>query len=325
MKVAANHPIRSTQSPEIAMLPRTHEWRTPMGISPNPLDRKFYKYMTADTAKKVLEKVSLRWASSALFNDPFDVQFDLRVEYDRERVIDQALQNIVDLYMGRRHMPRDANKLAQGIRWLQHNAPGLKEADLKAKFRESMNEGMDNAAKNMPKNHEEMRAILSKHKLLCFSEVYDNILMWAHYAKDHTGAVMEFSYIEKLDSAWGAAKPVRYRKVMPYLVNEEKLVKLLSGEGTIATPDLFEEAVYVKALDWAYEREWRLVGGWEHDKIEEFIPFEPEEMTAIYLGCRMSDADKKAIKELAAKKFLHAPIYAGEKSKSKFAVELSKL
>jgi hypothetical protein len=57
---------------------------------------KFYKYMAAETGKKVLEKSSLRWASPTLFNDPFDVQFDLRVEYDRERVIDQALQNIVD-------------------------------------------------------------------------------------------------------------------------------------------------------------------------------------------------------------------------------------
>jgi hypothetical protein len=68
-------------------------------------------------------------------------------------------------------------------------------------------------------------------------------------------------------------------------------VKLLSGEGTIATPDLFEEVVYVKAVDWAYEKEWRLVGGWEKDKKEEFIPFQPKEITAIYLGCRMKDTD----------------------------------
>jgi hypothetical protein len=56
-------------------------------MPPDPPDRKFYKYMKADTAKKVLEKSSLRWALPKLFNDPFDVQFDLRVGYDRERVI----------------------------------------------------------------------------------------------------------------------------------------------------------------------------------------------------------------------------------------------
>jgi hypothetical protein len=295
------------------------------GIPPDRPDRKFYKYMSAEIAKKVLEKSSLRWAKPTLFNDPFDVQFDLRVEYDRNRVVEKALQNAVDLYMGRRHMPRDGNRLAAGIRILQMKAPGLKEEELKAKLRDGMLQGMDKLEKNIPRNHEEIRAVLSNFKLLCFSELYDNILMWAHYAKAHTGAVLEFSYVEKLDSAWGAAKPVKYRKEMPYLVNEEKLVKVLSGEGTIATPDLFEEAVYVKALDWAYEKEWRLVGGWEHDKTEEYIAFAPEEMTGIHLGCRMSEADRKAIGDLAAKKFGHASIYAGAKSGSRFAVEFTQV
>jgi hypothetical protein len=188
-----------------------------------------------------------------------------------------------------------------------------------------MIEGMDNAQKNMPKNHEELRAVLAPLKLLCFSEIPDNILMWAHYAKDHSGVVIEFSVIERYDSAWGAAKPVRYRKEMPFLVNEEKLVRLLSGEGTIATPDLFEEAVYVKAADWAYEKEWRLVGGWEKAKTEEYIPFKPEEITAVYLGCRMSDADQKAIKDIAGKNHAHAAVYAGSKSTQRFALDFTKV
>jgi hypothetical protein len=287
-------------------------------------DRKcFYKYTTADTAKRVLQNNSLRWALPKLFNDPFDVQFDLRVGYERERVIDQALQNLVDLYMGRRHVP-NGNKLAQGIKWLQRNAPGLKDNELRDKFRQSMNEGMDNAEKSLPKTREEMRAVLGDLKLLCFSEAYDNLLMWAHYAKDHTGAVIEFSVIEKYDSAWGAAKPVRYRNEMPFFVNEEKLVKLLSGEGTIGTPALFEDAVYVKAVDWAYEKEWRLVGGWEKAKEEEFIPFMPEEITAIYLGCRMSAADRDEIRELSTNKYAHAAVYIASKSTTLFAVEFAK-
>src|SRR5712692_6784902 len=91
-------------------------------------DRKcFYKYMKAETAKTVLEKSTLRWALPKLFNDPFDVQFDLQVEYDRDRVIEQALKNIIDLYMGRRHVI-SGNKLGEGIKWLRQTAPGLKEA-----------------------------------------------------------------------------------------------------------------------------------------------------------------------------------------------------
>jgi hypothetical protein len=49
--------------------------------------------------------------------------------------------------------------------------------------------------------------------------------MWAHYAENHSGAVIEFSYIEKYDSAWGAAKPVRYLENMPRLADEDARVR----------------------------------------------------------------------------------------------------
>ena len=287
-------------------------------------DRKcFYKYVTARTARAVLENGTLRWALPKLFNDPFDVQFDLQVKYDRDRVVEQALTNIIDIYMGRRHVA-SGNVLATGIKLLRKNAPGLKEAELREKFRKTMYDGMDNAERNMPKTHAEMRAVLGDLKLLCFSEGYDNILMWSHYGENHTGAVLEFSCIEKFDSAWGAAKPVRYREAMPLLVDEEKLVKLLSGEGTIATPELFEDAVFVKANDWQYEREWRLVGGRDKQQATEFIPFQSEEMTAVYLGCRIGDAERNAIKEIAAKKYPHAAVYNGTKSTTRFAVDFTK-
>jgi hypothetical protein len=279
--------------------------------------------MTATTAKAVLGNGTLRWALPKLFNDPFDVQFDLQVKYDRDLVVERALNNIIDLYMGRRHVI-SGNKLAEGVKLLREIAPGLKEADLREKFRRSMYEGMENAERNMPKTHAEMRAVLGQLKLLCFSEVHDNILMWAHYGDNHTGAVLEFSCIEKFDSAWGAAKPVRYRENMPLLVDEQKLVMLLSGDGTIATPELFEEAVFVKAKDWEYEREWRLVGGWEKEQATEYIAFHLDEMTALYLGCRISDADRAAIKTAAAEKYPHAAVYNGSKSATRFAVEFSK-
>jgi len=140
-----------------------------------------------------------------------------------------------------------------------------------------MYEGMKTAERNLPQTHAEMRAVIGELSCSASPEVHDNILMWAHYGENHTGAILEFSCIEKFDSAWGATKPVIYRENMPVLADEHKLVKLLSGEGTSATPELFDEAVFVKAKDWQYEREWRLVGGWEKEQATEYIPFQPEE------------------------------------------------
>jgi UDP-N-acetylmuramate-alanine ligase len=81
----------------------------------------------------------------------------------------------------------------------------------------------------------------------------------------------------------------------------------------------------VKAVDWSYEREWRLVGGRDETTITEDFAFHPDEVSAIYLGCRISAADKQAIINVVANKYPHATIYVGRKSERRFAVEFAPL
>jgi hypothetical protein len=35
---------------------------------------RFFKYVTANTARTILENGTLRWSSPAMFNDPFDIR-----------------------------------------------------------------------------------------------------------------------------------------------------------------------------------------------------------------------------------------------------------
>jgi hypothetical protein len=48
---------------------------------------RLFKYATASTAKIILDSCTLRWASPVMFNDPFDVQFDLHLDYDEASLI----------------------------------------------------------------------------------------------------------------------------------------------------------------------------------------------------------------------------------------------
>ena len=36
-------------------------------------------------------------------------------------------------------------------------------------------------------------------RMLCITEEHDNLLMWAHYAQNHTGAVLEFRVMPEED------------------------------------------------------------------------------------------------------------------------------
>src|SRR5687767_14020057 len=94
----------------------------------------FYKYMSAGTAKTVLGNNTLRWSSPALFNDPFDVQFDLHIEYDHERAVERALQTIVDGYLGRAPIVA-LNPLGQMLTLLRDRASGISEDNLRDTFR----------------------------------------------------------------------------------------------------------------------------------------------------------------------------------------------
>jgi hypothetical protein len=286
---------------------------------------KFYKYTKAEAAKTILDKGSLQWSSPKLFNDPFDMQFDLHLEYNPERVVNRVLQRFIEVYQGRAR-PVSGSVLDERAKLLRACMPNLKGADVRKENWDAIYETMKAMERGLPNLHDELRAVLEPRKILCLSEAPDNILMWAHYAENHTGAVIEFSYVEEGEyaSAWGAAKPIRYMADMPRLANEEALVRSLIGRGRMATPEQFQDSVYVKADAWAYEKEWRVFGGWEDEHEKEYIPFRPKELTAIYLGCRMSEANRVDIKKTMAKKYPHAAIYNSNKSARRFAVEFSK-
>ena len=83
--------------------------------------------------------------------------------------------------------------------------------------------------------------------------------------------------------------------------------------------------MYVKADVWAYEKEWRVLGGWEDEKTTEDIPFRLKELTAVYLGCRMSDVDREQIKAVVREKYPHAVIHVATKSARRFALEFARV
>jgi len=123
--------------------------------------------------------------------------------------------------------------------------------------------------------------------------------MWSHYANCHTGTVLEVSHIEdgKYASAWGAAKPVKYFNGMPLLADDDAMFLSLAKQKSLAVEKHFFNSVYVKANDWSYEKEWRVIGGWDKSTSTEDIPFRPKELTAVYLGCRRSDANRKQLRD----------------------------
>src|SRR5258706_1189401 len=104
--------------------------------------------------------------------------------------------------------------------------------------------------------------------IACLTEVVDNILMWSHYSDGHRGFCLEFStdYLP-----FYMAAPVKYSNDLSTLSSQ-------SAEDEI----LFELAT-TKAVDWKYEKEWRIFV----DLGETGAIYDPNALTGIYFGYEM--------------------------------------
>lgn len=86
--------------------------------------------------------------------------------------------------------------------------------------------------------HSYKRTMNEKFGLICFSEDWENPLLWSHYADKHRGICLGFETDDRI------LKKVRYVK--------ERLALTLP-----ITKETAEQLLWAKYWDWRYEREWR--------------------------------------------------------------------
>jgi len=197
-----------------------------------------YKYLPP-ARLDVIEKRTIRFTQPADFNDPFefrpciqsaasDAQVREYVEANFETLVDRELAQYGQLVPAA----------------LRAQLPQLK-ANLPALFRLSEPHVL---AKVSPLIDE----FLNRHVgVLCLSELKDSILMWGHYTENHQGLTVGFDADHPFFSRrrsdqdeFGFLRRVEYSRERPNIV--------LSDTSS-------REWFQTKCLDWAYEKEWRIV------------------------------------------------------------------
>lgn len=111
-----------------------------------------------------------------------------------------------------------------------------------------------------------------------------NLTMWSHYAKEHTGFLIEFSHDFIAD--------LKMRKVV--YTNDRKI---LTFEDITKIDD---SVFFEKSLHWEYENEWRgILPLSKADKVDNekihLFKFDKSKVKSITLGCRISEDKKKEI------------------------------
>lgn len=270
----------------------------------------FYKYVSAQTAKTILRTRKLRWSSPLLFNDPFDVTQELRLDFTPAELSKALAEELADLIVAAGPIPGDAHPVLKLLLTALDGASPAQRQQIADELRKDPGGPTVGQVDALAELKRVWSEIVPKLRVLCLSESNDVTSMWNHYADKYRGAVLQFEAVDSLDSVWLIARAVIYQEAPPAIADARTWGRCMLRKDERTYQDLFTEYQYVKTPDWAYEREWRLATFAVPEESGQFSDwgFNPRELVAVYLGTRGSEEDQADILRLLTHGFEHVAV-----------------
>lgn len=194
---------------------------------------------------RLLKSSQLFFAKPSSFNDPYEghIELDFSAPLEKARISHMRVL-------------RERNRLVGNTM-------------------ETLFQTWDNAKKNVDvqvgyvetgqfDHHRYYHDLMDERGILSLSEDKNNLLMWAHYGREHKGICLGFNWEKTgLPPAQQVAYNSMYRKVDFWSYTEDELAAIACTQ---------------KSMEWAYEREWRSISESEYEYYRSFEL--PDEMKA---------------------------------------------
>ena len=151
-----------------------------------------------------------------------------------------------------------------------------------------------------------MEQIRATAGVCCFAGKPETTLMWSHYADYHKGVCLQYERVQDFPT-FCHAMPVKYRKEFPTV---NWIVDFKKG---------IESLLFSKDPCWEYEHESRILA---HNHAGHYLPFRPEALRSVILGCNADKTGFDAIQNLLEERKTagHPPLrlYRASKHKSEY-------
>jgi hypothetical protein len=214
-----------------------------------------YRSMNSRGLKEIFEKNTLYYPSPKQFNDPFDSQVRLTADGDAETIIQK-----IESSWAKFRADKDPSETIAAVK-------AALEGRNYELFEKSIHEMQDQFAYDAG-----VFSLAGKN---------NDIVMWAHYADNHSGLCLEFAVSEK-EPFFILAQKVTYQQDYPK-------VSYFTG-----SPDEWVRVLLTKSSHWRYEDEWRI---FSHPGSAREYEFHPSLLTSVIFGCRMGPDDESQVKE----------------------------
>lgn len=241
-----------------------------------------YKYYNDDPRNLEAVKNNQMWYSAPCnFNDVFDCTLTI----DEKDIFDSALRmfsNKMEVRMGSQMWKKARGTVNQQIK----------------KFRSDF---------------EDLRTRMG---ITCLSETDDSLLMWAHYAKNHSGICVEYELLEFSDKLHFSPVPIVYSDERVSIHTLENLENDMLG--------LFIESLTSKSPEWSYEKEWRIIRddgacGAKWDATNKGALLDAPSPKSITLGCMVKSDYEQDVRKYCEENRIN--LYKMEKSRKNYRLE----
>jgi hypothetical protein len=289
-----------------------------------------YKYTDRNGVEKILTNRTLRFARPSEMNDPFDAYIEGLLGVDLEEVQERAIDALCDILT--KNPQEFADRCGVSLESAEASARILRNAsdEHKDEIRRYL-KSVDIAAlsaeyKALRAEQPALRDAVLNHvrncAIFCASRTPSNLLMWAHYAEQHRGAVLGFRSDVARDSMLTQIVRVAYSDRRPFLLDDSNLLARPTAESAAAV----NRRLYLtKSSEWSYEQELRLFipGDVKAGQNATFKHFYASELVEVYLGCRMSAENRGSVTESARRLNAKVRVFSVSLAKGKYALDMS--
>ncbi len=274
---------------------------------------KLYKYFHPDRID-VLLNGNIRFSQPGSFNDPYEMQAyvdETLLSHDLLELMEVNLKSMLwDQY---KSLPKHTKKIMsfQKFQLLTEDKKPEIVSQIKgfsARLPQQLNETLFQKTAD--------KAV----GVLCLTERKDNLLMWAHYACNHEGFLIEFDITNPFFNQNSNKKNYHF-------INKVKYSEDVPKTSLLDLKDL--DFILTKSVDWKYEEEWRMTRPLKNcaAKITStpydicLFDYPKEAVTKIVLGCRHSPELKEKILAICSSTdFKHVKIEQAKIDRSKFGL-----
>ena len=229
-------------------------------------------------------------SSPLYFNDPYDCEFCIHPDALLEILDRQTYIKILEEQF--RLKPKEKKKI------LNTKNIGSTIQQILRNHGVKLQKSLVNVLQD--KLNSSMSEVKGSVRVVCLSEVYDSILMWSHYAQNHTGFCIEYDFAEN---------NMFYKRLYPVKYTTDRYA-ISKADMSHSNTRWIYKTICSKSDVWSYEKEWRIVtANFEKmglKNLEGKYVFDLKtNIKAFYLGAKIAENFKEEIIKFGKNNNIH--------------------